>query len=61
MKWPNTIPEDLRKRMDATLSQRTTSSATLWGDVVEWLIKHDVPAPDHPLPEAEEIQGKTGH
>jgi len=53
--WPSTIPEDLRTRMDATLSHRSVSSATLWGDILEWLIKHEVPAPNHKLPEPPEM------
>ena len=53
MKWPTTIPEDLRKRLDGTLGMRYVDAAVLWGDVLEWLKKHDVQPPGHPLPEAE--------
>lgn len=49
--WPNNIPADLRRRLDATLSQRSVNAATVWGDVVDWLRKHEVEPPDHPLPE----------
>lgn len=49
--WPNTIPEDLRKRMASTLTARSVGPAELWGDVREWLIKHGVEPPEHPLPE----------
>jgi hypothetical protein len=49
--WPNTIPEDLRARLEGTLSMRGVDAASVWGDVVEWLRLHGVEPPDHPLPE----------
>lgn len=45
MPWPNSIPADLRRTLDGTLSQRGVGSAQVWGDVRDWLIKHGVEAP----------------
>lgn len=50
-KWPNTIPEDLRRRLNQTLSQRHVGAAEVWGDVVDWLRLHGVQPPAHQLPE----------
>lgn len=50
MPWPNTIPADLRPRLDAALSRRSVGAAELWGEVRDWLIKHGVEAPER-LPE----------
>ena len=50
MPWPNTIPADLRRLLDSTLSHRSVGAAEIWGDVRAWLIKHGVDAPER-LPE----------
>ena len=50
MTWPNTIPPDLRRRLDSVLSQRNHGAPELWGEVRDWLIKHGVDAPER-LPE----------
>jgi len=50
-KWPNSIPEDLRRRLTVTLSQRHAGPPEIWGDVVDWLRLHGAQPPDHPLPE----------
>ena len=49
--WPNTIPEDLRRRLTATLSLRSVDAGDIWGDLRDWLRLHDVKPPDQPLPE----------
>ena len=50
MPWPNTIPADLRRHLDAVLSQRSVGAPDIWGEVRDWLIKHGVEAPER-LPE----------
>lgn len=45
MPWPNSIPADLRRVLDGTLSQRGVGAAQVWGDIRDWLIKHRVEAP----------------
>jgi hypothetical protein len=50
MTWPNSIPPDLRRRLEDVLSYRSFGPADLWGEIRDWLIKHQVAAPDQ-LPE----------
>jgi hypothetical protein len=56
MPWPNTIPADLRRRLESVLSQRSPGAPELWGEVRDWLIKHGVEAPDR-LPEEPPLTG----
>lgn len=49
--WPNTIPEDLRRILSGTLATRSVGPAEVWGDLRDWLIRHGVEPPAHPLPE----------
>lgn len=51
MAWPNTIPEDLRRILTGTLATRSVGAAEVWGDLRDWLIRHGVEPPAHPLPE----------
>lgn len=51
MPWPHTIPADLRRMIENALGRRSVGSPEIWGEVRDWLIKHGVEAPDHPLPE----------
>lgn len=44
--WPHTIPVDLRPRLEAVLGQRSFGPAELWGEVRDWLEKHQVEMPD---------------
>ena len=46
MIWPHSIPEDLRRRLDAVLSQRHHGAAEIWGEIRDWLEKHGVEKPD---------------
>lgn len=50
MPWPNTIPADLRRRLEAVLSLRYVGAPEVWGEVRDWLILHAVEAPQK-LPE----------
>lgn len=50
MTWPNNIPVDLRRRLDAVLSLRSCGAPEVWGEVRDWLIKHGIEAPER-LPE----------
>ena len=45
MPWPTNIPPDLRRALDECLSMRSITSADLWTEVREWLIKHGAEAP----------------
>jgi hypothetical protein len=33
MTWPNTIPADLRRRLDSLLGHRSFGSADVWGEI----------------------------
>ena len=58
-KWPNTIPEDLRRMLE-TLDQRRfpTTDQDRWGVIQEWLERHGVEVPEK-LPTRPE-QGRVG-
>jgi hypothetical protein len=56
MSWPNTIPADLRRRLDAVLSLRSVGAPEVWGEVRDWLIKHGIEAPAQ-LPEEPLMSG----
>lgn len=45
MPWPSSIPADLRRILDGTLAQRGVNAAQVWGDLRDWLIKHQVEPP----------------
>jgi hypothetical protein len=51
--WPTMMPPDLRRVLDGTLSSRGVSSAEVWTDLRDWLIKHQVEPPAE-LPEDRE-------
>lgn len=40
--WPSSTPEDLERRLKATLSQRNAGPAEIWGEFRDWLVKHGV-------------------
>ena len=46
--WPQTVPADLRPRLEEVLSYRSHGAAEVWGAVREWLVAHEVDAPDLP-------------
>lgn len=48
--WPQTVPADLRPRLEEVLSYRSHGPAELWGVVREWLAEHAVEPPER-LPE----------
>ncbi|SDY54628.1 hypothetical protein [Citreimonas salinaria] len=50
MPWPNSIPPDLRHRLENVLSRRDRGAPELWGEIREWLAEHGVEAPER-LPE----------
>lgn len=61
MPWPSSIPPDLRKRLDRVRSYRDVETADLWTEIREWLIEHEVEAPER-LPEAERFPAvREGH
>jgi hypothetical protein len=45
MSWPNSIPPDLRRRIESVLSMRSHGAPEVWGELRDWLIKHGVQAP----------------
>lgn len=58
MPWPRTCPPDLRLRLDEVLSTRSHGPAEIWGEVYDWLVKHQVEPPER-LPE--DAPGRTRH
>lgn len=61
MSWPRRIPPDLRKRLEAVLSYRDVETADLWTEVRDWLVEHEVEAPER-LPEAAPLPAvRQGH
>lgn len=58
MKWPNTIPPDLRARFDGLLGLRNCGSAELWGEAKDWLEQHDIEPVELPLDQPPEHTGK---
>jgi hypothetical protein len=58
-KWPHTLPHDLAVALANLDRMRfTPSDADRWGVIRDWLVKHDVAAPEHALPSSPEIQMK---
>ncbi len=49
MPWPQTIPPDLRRRIDAVLSMRDSDANEVWSELRDWLMRHRVEAPDLPV------------
>jgi hypothetical protein len=45
MPWPQTVPPDLRPRLEDVLGQRSHGPAEIWGEIRDWLVKHGVEAP----------------
>lgn len=59
MSWPNSIPSDLRGKIDAVLSMRNSDANEVWTELRDWLIQHGVKAPDLPVePSRETDWGK---
>jgi len=54
--WPTDIPPDLRRNLETVLGFRSFGPAELWGEIRDWLVKHDVQVPDD-LPEYERPTG----
>jgi hypothetical protein len=46
MPWPQTVPPDLRARLEDVLGQRSHGAAEIWGEIRDWLVKHGVEPPD---------------
>ncbi len=60
--WPRTIPFDLKKRLEALREYRSAPSVqSEWGEIFDWLEKHGVEPPEHPLPTEPELGGPVGH
>jgi hypothetical protein len=54
--WPHSIPHDLATALAQLDRMRfVPSDADRWGVIREWLVKHDVSAPENPLPMSPEI------
>ncbi len=45
--WTYAIPEGLRRRLDAVLSQRSRGAAEVWAEVRDWLEASGIERPDH--------------
>jgi hypothetical protein len=43
--WPQTIPPDLRRRLDGVMGFRSYGPNDVWGEVRDWLVLHRVEAP----------------
>jgi hypothetical protein len=46
MPWPFSIPADLRRRLDAVLSQRHHGAPEIWGEIRDWLEIKGVQVPE---------------
>ncbi|MBL9045959.1 MAG: hypothetical protein JNK34_01420 [Tabrizicola sp.] len=46
MRWPFSIPADLRNRLAGVLSTRHHGPAEVWGEVRDWLEAHGVEMPE---------------
>lgn len=44
--WPQTIPPDLRRRLENVTGYRSYGPQDLWGEVREWLVLHQVEVPE---------------
>ena len=45
MSWPQNCPPDLRRMLEGVLSQRSHGPAEVWGELRDWLVRHQVEAP----------------
>ena len=50
--WPQTIPPDLRRKLENVMGYRQFGPQDLWGEIRDWLVAHGVEAPPQ-LPEDE--------
>ncbi len=58
-KWPTTIPHDLAQALAELDKRRSTpTDSDRWGVVFDWLERHGIQAPDHPLPMTPEVRGR---
>lgn len=48
--WPQTIPPDLRRKLDSVMGYRSCGPQDVWGEIRDWLVMHGVEVPDD-LPE----------
>lgn len=54
--WPNTIPCDLKCKMQNLAGLRFTGTdKDRWGVFKEWLEAHGIEAPEHSLPQEPEL------
>ncbi|WP_058275850.1 hypothetical protein [Ruegeria atlantica] len=61
-RWPRTIPYDLKCKLENLRENRSAPSLQDdWSAIFEWLTKHDVQPPEHPLPTEPELRGPVGH
>lgn len=44
--WPQTIPPDLRRRLENVMGYRNFGPQDVWGEVRDWLVLHEVEVPD---------------
>lgn len=60
--WPQTIPHDLKAKLEALEGFRNPpSNQDRWGAIREWLVAHGVDAPDR-MPTAPELNARDlGH
>lgn len=61
MSWPNRIPSDLRRRIDAVLSMRNSDANEIWTELREWLIQNGLESPDFPVDPSRETDWETMH
>ena len=43
--WPQTIPPDLRLRLERVTGYRSFGPQDLWGEIREWLADHELEPP----------------
>lgn len=43
--WSQTIPDDLRRRLENVMGYRSFGPQDLWGEIREWLAANDLPPP----------------
>ncbi len=55
--WPQTIPPDLRRRLDGVMGFRSFGPNDVWGELRDWLVLHGVEAPAK-LPEHDGPKGQ---
>lgn len=46
MRWPFSIPADLRNRLAGVLSTRHCGPPEIWGEIRDWLEEKGVPIPE---------------